>query len=106
MIECDADVVFIDGPMTYMLGYRYSEKLFQESLNNLAQLMEKTNLKRLVIDHHLTRDLKWKNKMDTIFKKGEEHGVNIQSAAEFAGMKEDLLEARRKELYRDYPVNK
>ncbi len=99
MLEKDADVVFIDGPMTYMLGYRYSRKSLQSTIENLKTLIEKTKVKHLVLDHHLTRDLKWREKMKEVFEKAEEHGVKVGSAAEFAGVKEDLLEARRDELY-------
>jgi hypothetical protein len=105
MLEFNADVVFIDGAMTYMLGYRFSTKSFEESINNLRMLIEKTNVKKLVLDHHLTRDLNWANKLKAVFEKGKQHGVEILSAAKFAGAKEILLEAMRKELYRNHPSN-
>lgn len=104
MLECNAEIVFIDGPMTYMLGYRFSGKSFEESLNNLIALIERTDIKKLVLDHHLTRDLHWVEKMSAVFEKGEEHGVKVTSAAKFAGLKEELLEAHRKDLYKKYPV--
>lgn len=103
MIESDPDVIFIDGPMTYMLGYRYSQKSYEESIKNLIRVMEKTDVKDVVVDHHLTRDLDWRNKLKDVLSKGEEHGIRVQSAAEFAGIEEELLEARRKELYAKYP---
>ncbi len=99
ILEKDAEIVFIDGPMTYMLGYRFSRRSFQSSLENLKKLVEKTNVKKLVLDHHLTRDLKWREKMAEVFALARELGVSVASAAEFAGVKEDLLEARRDELY-------
>ena len=95
----DPDVVFADGPMTYMLNYRFSKKSLEKSIENLSKLMENTGVKKLVIDHHLTRDLKWRERMVEVFERGEEFGVKVMSAAEFAGIKENLLEARRKELY-------
>jgi len=103
MIESNPDVIFIDGPMTYMLGYRYSQKSFEESIKNLIRVLEETDVKDVVVDHHLTRDLNWRKKLKDVFSKGEEHGVRVQSAAEFAGIEEELLEARRKELYAKYP---
>ncbi len=99
MIEFDADVIFVDGPMTYMLNYRYSKKSLEASIDNLKRVMEKTRVKELVLDHHLTRDLNWRERMREVFEFGEEVGVNVVSAAEFIGKKENLLEARRKELY-------
>ncbi|ADC64868.1 conserved hypothetical protein [Ferroglobus placidus DSM 10642] len=98
-VKFDPDVVFADGPMTYMLNYRFSQKSLEKSIENLVKLMEKTRVKKLVLDHHLTRDLKWRERMKEVFEKGEELGVKVMSAANFAGVKENLLEARRKELY-------
>ena len=104
MLECNAETVFIDGPMTYMLGYRYSAKSFNASIKNLISLIEKTNIKVLVLDHHLTRDLKWREKLKDVFNAASTAGVKVHSAAEYAGIKEELLEALRKELYKQYPV--
>jgi len=104
MLECNAETVFIDGPMTYMLGYRYSAKSFNESVKNLISLIEKTNVKVLVLDHHLARDLKWREKLKDVFNVASEAGVRVCSAAEYAGVKEEMLEALRKDLYKLYPV--
>ena len=102
MLEKNAETVIIDGPMTYMLGYRFSQKSFQSSIENLKKLIEKTDAKNLILDHHLTRDLKWRDKMSEVFEFGKQMGVKVQSAAEFAGVEEELLEARRAELYKKY----
>ncbi len=99
MLEKGANIVFIDGPMTYMLGYRFSQKSLESSVENLIRIIEKTNVEKLVLDHHLTRDLRWRERMKPVFDKGEEAGVAVLSAAEFAGVSEDLLEARRDQLY-------
>ena len=104
MLDCDAEIVFIDGPMTYMLGYRYSAKNFEKSIVNIKKLIEKTSVKKLVLDHHLTRDLKWRNKLKEVFEFGNNSGINVLSAAGFIGKSDNLLEARRKELYQNYPV--
>ncbi len=102
MLDMNAETVIIDGPMTYMLGYRFSQKAFQNSIENLKRLIEKTNIKKLALDHHLTRDLKWREKMAEVFELGEEMGVTVDSAAKLAGVEEELLEARRAELYKKY----
>lgn len=102
MLEKSAKTVFVDGPMTYMLGYRFSQKSFQNSIENLKRLINGTEVKELILDHHLTRDLKWRDKMAEVFKAGEEAGVEVKSAAEYAGVEEELLEARRAELYKMY----
>ncbi len=90
------DVIFIDGPMTYMLGYRYSVQNYQKALENLKEIAK--ICETLVLDHHLLRDINWRGKIKEI-----EKIKHVMSAAEFAGKKEELLEARRKELYETDP---
>jgi hypothetical protein len=91
------NVVFIDGPMTYMLGYKYSVKNYQKSIENLRKIAEIVDI--IVLDHHLLRDLNWREKVKDV-----EKIKHVLSAAEFAGKKEELLEARRKELYETEPT--
>ena len=96
--EKDAEIVFMDGPMTYMLGYRFSEESLERSVENITSLMY-GNLSKIVLDHHLTRDVKWRERMFRVAEQGEEHGVEVTSAAQYAGLEERLLEAWRRELY-------
>ncbi len=99
LIEFDAEIVFVDGAMTYMLGYKYSFKNLERSIRNLITLIEKSSVKKLILDHHLTRDLEWKKRMSDVINFGIDHGVDVISAAKFAKRVEELLEARRRELY-------
>ncbi len=99
VLEENPEVVFCDGPVTYMLGQRYPVEALRQSLGNLCAMMEQTEVKKLVLDHHLLRELKWRNKLEGVFAAAHSRGVKVLTAAEFAGMKNDLLEARRRELY-------
>lgn len=97
IIEENPNIIFADGPMTYMLGYRYSKLSLRETLENLGRVLRKTRVEELVVDHHLLRDREWKEKMQPLYDKAGE--VRILTAAEFAGLENEPLEARRKELY-------
>ncbi len=103
LIAENPDIIFLDGPMTYMLGYRYSRASLLASANNMLKVMENTSVKQIVFDHHFLRDLNWKEHILDIFKAAAKKGIKILTAAEFAGLENDLLEARRRELYREYP---
>ena len=98
VIDSNPDVLFMDGPMTYM-PHIYGKKLLEKSLKNVMKILESTDVKVIVIDHHLLRDLKWYNKIDKIIDRAEEFNVEVKSAAKFRGIEENLLEAKRKELY-------
>jgi predicted metallo-beta-lactamase superfamily hydrolase len=52
------------------------------------------------VDHHLTRDLDYADKIKPVMDTGEERGAWVGVAAEFLDVEPTLLEARRKELYR------
>ncbi|OYD14292.1 hypothetical protein CH333_08420 [candidate division WOR-3 bacterium JGI_Cruoil_03_44_89] len=94
-------IIFCDGPMTYMLGYRYSYDNFNIAKENLKEIIKETGVEKLVLDHHLARDIKWRNKMEDVFDTGERYNCGVLSAAGFWGIDDDLLEARRRELYGD-----
>ncbi len=100
IIEKKPKTVFIDGPMSYMLGYRFSGDSFNKAIENIKKILEVSEI--LVLDHHLLRDLKWRERLTDLFNYAEQLGVKLQSASEFLGKPEELLEARRKELYQKY----
>ena len=93
------NIIFADGPMTYMLGYRYSYTDLRVSLTNLTQIICGGWLKTLVLDHHLLRDLNYKQKIIPLYEAAQKQGVKVTTAAEFKGLKVEMLEALRKELY-------
>ena len=91
------EIVFIDGPMSYMLGYRFSKASLEKAVENLKKISEAS--REIVLDHHLLRDINWRNQISELFVHAEQFSTEIKSAAEFRGVEENLLEARRKELY-------
>ncbi len=98
VIKEDPDVVYLDGPMSYMLGYRFSQESMDAALGNIARILRETRVERLIADHHLLRDLRWKERVKPVYDSLPE-SKELVTAAEYAGMENDLLEARRKEVY-------
>jgi predicted metallo-beta-lactamase superfamily hydrolase len=91
IIKENPDTAFIDGPMYFSM---------EQARANLIRIIRETSIKELVIDHHLLRDPKWKEKIPEVFKEAEKKKTTrILTAAEYTGMENDLLEAKRKELY-------
>jgi predicted metallo-beta-lactamase superfamily hydrolase len=102
ILEEKPEVLFVDGPMTYMLGYRYSFKSLETSNNNLVKVIKQTHIRALVLDHHFLRDLNYKLRIKPVYEAAEARGVNVVTAAEYGGRKIEMLEALRKELYAKY----
>lgn len=100
ILEEKPNIIYADGPLSYMLGYRYSQASLDASIKNIIRILRETPLEKLVIDHHFLRDTKWRERIKPAFDAAEN---KILTAAEFLGEKNDLLEARRKELYGKLP---
>lgn len=105
ILENKPKVVMIDGPMTYMLGYRYSVNSLKASIANLRRILE-SNVKQMILDHHLLRDLEWRGRISELILEADRRGVKVLTSAEYAGKELNMLEARRKELYELNPVDR
>ncbi len=99
ILEQEPRIIACDGPMTYMM-YRYGKKALERSIHNLCRIIAETPVKALMLDHHLARDLKWREKMKPVFQTGEELGCNVTTFAGYLGREDELLEARRRELWK------
>lgn len=98
LIDAQPTVLYVDGPMTHM-PENYPEEHVKRSLSNLLRILRTTNVRTLILDHHILRDRNWRARMDSVFKGGAEHDVAVLTAAEFAGKAVEQLEANRDKLY-------
>ena len=93
----EPDVVFAAGPPLYLL--RLTEKDRTEAWKNSLSVAKGCGT--LILDHHVRRShggCRWAARLS------EAAGGNVISAAEYMKKEPLLLEARREELYREYPV--
>ncbi len=91
------DVLFISGPPTYFEGFKVPEEQVRLGLQNLQRLgLQLGESTILIADHHFARDLNYPVILEELSKSSR---ARIVSAAEFMGVKLELLEARRKELW-------
>jgi predicted metallo-beta-lactamase superfamily hydrolase len=102
IIKNKPNLVFLDGPLSYMI-YRFGTENLEKSIRNMIRIIEECLLENLIIDHHFLRDIKWREKISKVFEVAEKRNVKVQCAAEFVGKPVEMLEARRKELYEKYP---
>jgi len=95
VVETDPNLLIIDGP-------NYSAE--KPSVEGILQILNRTSVKTMIVEHHLLRDERWKEQIAEVYRFASGRDVRVVSAAEFLGMENDLLEARRRKLYIDYPV--
>lgn len=89
------DLIFMDGPSTYMAG----DRVLVGAKKHMAELLRSGRLKKLVVDHHLLRDRNWRSRVRDIVEEAKRMGADVLTAAEFMGVKVMPLEAKRRELY-------
>jgi len=92
------DLVFVDGPTTY-IDSPYLPVELRDANENLVKIIREAGISRLVVDHHLTRDLDYRDRIRPVYEAGDEMGVTVECAAEFLNVEPQMLEARRQELY-------
>ncbi|MBN1456127.1 MAG: MBL fold metallo-hydrolase [Methanomicrobia archaeon] len=93
------DILILDGPMTYMLGFRYSQQSLACSIEHINRIIAETSVRNILIEHHFMRDLNYKERIAEVYECAARNNVNVMTAAEYLGQEVDMLEARRKELY-------
>lgn len=94
--------LIVDGPPTYLLGASFKEDDLQQAnqlLTKIIRSLVTAGLDTVILDHHLLRDLNYRERINPVYEVGEELGVRLATAAEFVGKEVDMLEARRKEIY-------
>lgn len=95
IIDQKPDLIIIASPPTMVLDFRFSKKNFEKASNNLCQIIKKLKCD-IILDHHLLRDLKYKNNFPKPYKMGKER---VKTFVEYLGKKNNTLEAHRKILW-------
>jgi predicted metallo-beta-lactamase superfamily hydrolase len=93
------DLLMLSGYPTY-LKQNADERAFKASRQNLIEILTRTKTKTIILDHHLTRDSEYREKVKETVERAGSMGRAILTAAEYLGKEPDLLEAKRKELHR------
>ena len=94
-----ARLLVLSGPPTYFAGFKVPEEAVQRGLEGLMELIRAHVAETIVVDHHLLRDLAYRERLAPHTQAAEEEGVRLLTAAEFMGVGVNQLEARRKELW-------
>ena len=90
-------LAIIGGPPTYLAEYKVNPKKIKSAILNLEIIAE--NVPITILDHHILRDENWRETAQCIIDKASSVGYKLLTAAEYAGQKNNLLEAHRKILY-------
>ena len=98
ILDQNPDLLILDGPPTYLLGWRFGRKNLDKAAENLIDIIQKTNAD-IIMDHHLCRDLNYKKKISSPFEIYQEsHGSDIMTFADYMGEENLFCEAMRKTI--------
>ncbi len=95
------DLLIIGGPPIY-ISFKLDDENLENAKNNMEELAR--NVPKLVIDHHLLRTTEYTDFLEPVLEAGKEEGHEVLTASELMGKTPNLLEARRKELHEEEPV--
>ncbi len=103
ILRQNPEILYMDGPDTSTVRPGAAGSSLEESISRLREILQKTGMVTMILDHHVIRDPLWKEKMLPVFDMALLHGITIHTAAEYRGDKTRCLEAIRDKLYRDEP---
>jgi hypothetical protein len=101
IVDENPDVLIISGCPTMFLGSKLPLKGLEDSNKNLVKILQQTKVKTIILDHHLVRDVNYKNKIEKVLEVSKELDKKVITAAEFSGKPIELLEAQRKKLWEE-----
>ena len=87
IIKENPDILFIDGPATYMIPYTLNLINFKRALNNLTRIIRMVNSKYIFLDHHLTRDVRFRKRLREVYETSTKLHKRVMTFSEMRGKK-------------------
>jgi predicted metallo-beta-lactamase superfamily hydrolase len=98
--ETKPNTIIIDGPLSYLLGYALKQEDLDKSIDNLEHIV-KEGLETMIVDHHVLRDINYKTVLSRVYEIAKTVNARVITAAEYINKQPEILEARRKELFKE-----
>ncbi len=96
----------LSGPPTYFAGLKVPEDAVDAGLAGLMDIVKSGSAEVVVVDHHLLRDLNYRDAIAVHADEARVRGIRLVTAAELMGYEVEQLEAMRRELWsRDRGAN-
>lgn len=92
IIDEDPDLLVMDGPATYLLGYMLNKFNLNRAVKNASRIIEECDFETMLYDHHLMRDKKFRERTEEFWKSVEDCGKKVISYREYIEGKDPLIE--------------
>jgi predicted metallo-beta-lactamase superfamily hydrolase len=99
IIKENPNILFMDGPPTYLFGFVVNRLNFNRTTENACRIIREADRVELIIyDHHLMRDPLFKKRIIKVYRVAEANKKKVMSAAEYLG-KEIIALKQQKRRY-------
>ena len=92
IIKENPDILILDGPMTYMMGYLLNKTNLQRAVNNISRIVRESEVKLVIYDHHLPREARFRENTEEVWRVAKKLNKKLLTAAEFLGKTPKVLE--------------
>ena len=76
------DIILLDGPATYTLGYMLNNINLKRAIQNIINIITEAKPKLLILDHHLLREPKYKTRLTKVYQTAEKLNIKTITVAE------------------------
>ena len=104
IISEEPKLLYLGGPPTYLTEFQGLTAQVEQAWDNLERIVRV--VPEVVIDHHLMRAGVWPQSFQRVIAASEEAGHLVRTAAQFLGLRDELLESQRKRLCEEEPPSK
>lgn len=86
IIDKSPDIIILDGPATYLLGYMFNQTNLKRCIENISRIVQEVDFHIMIYDHHLLREKKFREHMEDFYNLVEKTGKKVMTAAEWFGL--------------------
>ena len=101
ILDYSPTTLIVGGPPLYLARVKVPEGDVNKGIASLKLLA--LSVPEIILCHHTLRASDWRERMRPVIETAEAMGHNVLTAAEYLGLRENLLEANRKILYEEKP---
>ena len=85
IVSEDPDILILDGPPTYLLGYMLNRINLGRAVENICRIVRAVKADPIILDHHLLRDPRYARRVSRVYEVARETGKKVLTVAELMG---------------------
>ncbi len=83
IIDENPNVIILDGPSTYLLGYMFNQVNLDRCIENVSRIVKEVDFDVMIYDHHLLRERRFREHMGNFYDTVYENRKRVVTAAEW-----------------------